>query len=90
MLTFRLIYSCTYLKQADTFTSHLGNNGEKNQISVQISIKGYYTIRSECVSTFCEHSGGLCNLMSIALLNANNFELRLRNRGLNDESGSTM
>ena len=38
-LTFRLISSGTYLKQASNFTSRLGNNSEKNQISVQIFIK---------------------------------------------------
>ena len=68
-------------------SQYLDNNSEQNQNLCSIINKNTKLLCSQnhgklidCVRTFCEHSGGLCNLMSTASLNANNFELRLRNR----------
>ena len=57
----------------------------KIKISVQLPIKKLLHNQNhrkwiDRVRTFCDHSGGLRNLMSIASLNDNNFELRLRNK----------
>ena len=48
MLTFRLISSVTYLKQASIYTTRLGNNSEQNQnFSVQLSMKNNTVIQSK-------------------------------------------
>ena len=87
MVTFCLISLLTYLKQASIYTTRPGKTIEQTQNPLQtIAVKNYGKW-IDSVSNFWEHNGGLIGIVS---LNANNFDMRLCLRSLNEEIGSTM